>query len=141
MPGKSILETAKSWTVAYNDKNWEAGKEALAPDMLYEEIATQRRIKGAEEVLAAWKGWAKAYPDSKGSFDKETLSGNTVVLEVTWRGTHTGPLQLPGKELAPTGKKIEIRACQVVEVAGDKVQAVRQYFDMVTMLRQLGVQP
>ena len=87
MADKSILEVAKSQIIAYNDKNWVAAKEALATDMDYDEVATQRRIKGVEEVLSAWKGWAKAFPDSKGSFDKETVSGNTVVIEVTWRGT------------------------------------------------------
>jgi steroid delta-isomerase-like uncharacterized protein len=139
MAAKSILEVAKSQIIAYNDKNWGAAKEALAADMVYDEAATQRRIKGVEEVLSAWKGWAKAFPDSKASFDKETVSGNTAVIEVTWRGTHTGPLQLPGKDLAATGKKIEMRACQIIEVSGAKVQTVRQYFDMATMLRQLGV--
>ena len=139
MADKSILEVAKAQIIAYNDKNWGAAKEALAADIVYDEAGTQRRITGFEEVLAAWKGWAKALPDSKASFDKETVSGNTVVLELTWRGTQTGPLQLPGKDLAATGKKIELRACQVIEVSGAKVKAIRHYFDMATMLRQLGV--
>ena len=137
MTDKSILEVAKSQIIYYNEKNWAAAKDVLTPDVDYDEAATQRRIKGVEEILAAWKGWAKAFPDSKASFDKETVGGNTVVIELTWRGTHTGPLQLPGKDLAATGKKIELRACQVIEVSGAKVKAVRHYFDMATMLRQL----
>jgi steroid delta-isomerase-like uncharacterized protein len=141
MADKSILEVAKSQITAYNNKNWEAVKEALAADVVYDEAGTQRRVKGLEDVVSAWKGWAKALPDSKASFDKETVSGNTAVIEVTWRGTHSGPLQLPGKEIAATGKKIELRACQVIEVSGAKVQAIRHYFDMVTMLRQLGIMP
>ena len=139
MADKSILEVAKSQIIAYNDKNWGAVTEALAADVVYDEVGTQRRISGVEEVLSAWKGWANALPDSKGSFDQETVSGNTVIIEVTWRGTNTGPLQLPGKDLAATGKKIEMRACQVIEVSGAKVQAIRHYFDMTTLLRQLGV--
>ena len=139
MADKSILDVAKAQVIAYNDKNWEAAKQALTVDVVYDEVATQRRIKGVEEVLPAWKGWAKAFPDSRASFDKETVSGNTVILELTWRGRHTGPLQMPGKEYPPTGKTIEIRACQVVDVAGSRVQSVRQYFDMATMLKQLGV--
>ena len=59
MADKSILEVAKSQIIAYNDKNWEAAKDALAADMVYDEVATQRSIKGVEEVLSAWKGWAK----------------------------------------------------------------------------------
>ena len=35
-------------------------------------------------------------------------------------------------------REIEIRACQVIEVANDKVQAIRHYFDLMTMMQQLG---
>jgi len=61
-----------------------------------------------------------------------------VTLEITWRGTHTGPLQTPGGALPPSGRKMEIRACQVVEVADGRVNAIRHYFDMATLLQQLG---
>ena len=138
MADTSILDAAKAQVIAYNDKNWEAAKAVLTTDIAYDEVATNRKLKGIEEVLSSWKGWARAFPDSKGSFDKETVIGNTVILEVTWRGTHTGPMELPGKELAATGKKIEMRACQIIEVSGAKVQSVRQYFDIATMLRQIG---
>jgi steroid delta-isomerase-like uncharacterized protein len=139
MADKSILEVAKSQLIAFNDKNWGAAKEVLATDTVYDEIATQRRIQGVEEALSAWKGWAKAFPDAKGNIDKETVSGNTVVIELTWRAIHTGPLQLPGKDLAATGKKVELRACEVIEVSGGKVKTLRHYFDLSTLLRQLGV--
>jgi steroid delta-isomerase-like uncharacterized protein len=139
MADKSILEVAKSPIIAFNDKNWGAAKEGLAPDMVYDEVATQRRIKNVEEVLSVWKGWAKAFPDAKASFDKETVSGNTVVIEVTWRAKQMGPLQLLGKDLAATGKQIEVRACEVIEVLAGKVKTLRHYFDLATLLRQLGV--
>jgi hypothetical protein len=67
------------------------------------------------------------------------VSGNTVVVELTWRGTHTGPLQTPRGVIASTGKTINVRACQVIELSGDKTKAVRQYFDLGTLLQQLGV--
>jgi steroid delta-isomerase-like uncharacterized protein len=137
MADKSVLEVAKSQLIAFNDKNWDAAKEVLATDIVYDEVATQRRIQGVE--LSAWKGWARAFPDAKGNIDKETVSGNTVAIELTWRAMHTKPLQLPGKELAPTGKKIELRACQVIEVSGGKVKTLRHYFDLSTLQRQLGV--
>jgi steroid delta-isomerase-like uncharacterized protein len=139
MADKPILEVAKSQLIAFNDKNWGAAKEVLATDTVYDEVATQRRIQGVEEALSAWKGWAKAFPDAKGNIDKETVSGNTVVIEITWRAIQTGPLQLPGKDLAATGKKVELRACEVIEVSDGKVKTLRHYFDLSTLLRQLGV--
>ena len=139
MADKSILEVAKSQLIAFNDKNWDAAKQVLATDTVYDEVATQRRIQGVEEALSAWKGWAKAFPDAKGNIDKETVSGNTVAIELTWRAIHTGPLQLPGKDLAATGKQVELRACEVIDVSDGKVKTLRHYFDLSTLLRQLGV--
>jgi limonene-1,2-epoxide hydrolase len=43
-----------------------------------------------------------------------------------------------GREIPPTGKSIEVRACQVVKVAGDKIKSVRHYFDIGTLLKQIG---
>jgi predicted ester cyclase len=79
--------------------------------------------------------------DSRATFDSVQVAGNTIVLELTWRGTHRGPLQTPTGQIPATNKPIEIRACQVVEVKDGKVQLVRHYFDMATMLAQLGVGP
>jgi predicted ester cyclase len=62
-----------------------------------------------------------------------------VVLELTWNGTHKGPLPTPQGPIAPTGKRIEIRSCFVTEIAGDKAKLQRHYFDMATMLQQLGI--
>ena len=55
------------------------------------------------------------------------------------KGTHKGPLQTPSGAIAPTGKPIEVRACAIIELAGDRAKGQRHYFDMATMLRQLGV--
>ena len=67
-----------------------------------------------------------------------SVAGNTVTLELTWRGTHKGPLLTPTGALPPTGRTIEIRACQVVDVAEGKVVGIRHYFDMALLLEQLG---
>jgi steroid delta-isomerase-like uncharacterized protein len=138
-PVQSIVDSAKATIVGYNRKDWAAVRAAAAPGFVYEEFGTQRRLQGIDDVLAAWRGWATAIPDSKATVHSEYVSGNTVVFELTWRGTHTGPLQTPRGVIAPTGKTIDLPACQVVEIAGDKTKAVRHYFDMATLLQQLGV--
>ena len=137
---QALTEAAKALIIAYNDKNWEKAKAAITPDFIYDEVATGRRVEGADLTVAAWKGWAQAFPDSKGSFDRTHVAGNeTVVLELTWRGTHQGPLETPMGSIPATGKRIEIRAVAIVEVRGEKARTQRQFFDMATLLQQLGV--
>ena len=139
MPQKSTIDIAKEQILAYNEKDWDRVRAAASKDLVYDEVATKRTAKGVEDVLDVWKGWAAAIPDSKATFRSEMATGNTAILEVTWTGTHKGPLKMPDREIPATGKPIELRSCQVVEVAGDKVKSLRHYFDMATLLKQIGV--
>jgi len=136
---QTLIDTARAPILAYNEKNWDKAVASITPDFVYDEVATRRRIEGPDNALAVWKGWAQAFPDSKASFHSASVSGETVVIEVTWRGTHEGPLQTPAGAIPATGKRIEIRACNIFEIRGEKVRTQRQYFDMATMLEQLGV--
>ena len=111
----------------------------MTSDSVYDEVATSRTLRGVGEVIPVWQGWKEAMPDVKGTVTNACATGNTVVLEVTWRGTHSGPLQTPNGPIAATGKRIEVRACMAIEVAGDKAKAQRHYFDMGTLLQQIGV--
>ena len=135
---QSVVDIAKGQIVAYNQKDWTAVAAILDATCVYDEVATHRRVQGIDQVMTAWRGWATALPDSHASFDAVTSSGNTVTLELTWRGVQTGPLQTPAGTLPPSGRRMEIRACQVVEIADDKVKAIRHYFDLATLLQQLG---
>ena len=137
---QSLIDAAKASILAYNDKDWDAVSGVLASDIEYDEVATGRTLNGPADVMAAWKGWATAIPDSTATFAATHVSGNTVIFELTWRGAHTGPLQTPAGTIPATGKKIDIRALQIVEVAPNgKTRLVRHYFDMATMLAQLGI--
>jgi len=139
MTDQQLVDAAKAPILAYNDKNWEAVSRAIASDLAYDEIGTHRNLRGAADVIAAWKGWAAAFPDSKATFEAVHTSGSTVViLEVTWRGTQSGPLRTPSGDIPATGKKIEMRACQIVDVKDGKAQGIRQYLDLATMMAQLG---
>lgn len=142
MPSQAVLsvtDVAKGQILAFNEKNWERIRSSLAPGIVYEEIPTGVKVQGIDQVLPAWRMWANALPDAKARFLNEYVSGNTVVLELEWNGTHNGPLRTPKGEIAPTGKKVSLRACQIVETSDEKASAIRHYFDMATLLKQLGV--
>lgn len=138
VPPHQLIATAKAPTIAYNEKDWAALRAAVTPDFVYDEIPTQRKVQGVDQATTLFQGWAAAFPDSRATFHGAVAAGNTVVLEVTWAGTHQGPLETPAGRLAPTGKRIEIRACKVLELSGEQVRVERHYFDMTTLLRQIG---
>lgn len=133
-----VIETAKAAVIAYNEKNWDKARATLVEKGVYDEKATGRRLQGINQIIEAWQGWAKAFPDSKATFVAEYAAGDTAVLELVWKGVHTGPLQMPGGTIPPSNKAIEVPACQVVTVQGGKAQTVNHYFDLATLLRQIG---
>jgi len=134
---QALIDAAKAPLIGYNEKKWDKVKASVTAGFVYDEVATARKVEGADEAIALWQGWAKAFPDSKATFHGALASGNTVVLEVTWKGTHQGPLATPTGSMAATGKTINVRACVIAEITDGKARLQRQYFDMATLLQQL----
>ena len=134
----NVIETAKAATVAYNEKDWDRIQAVFVENGVYDEKATGRRIQGIGQILESWRGWAQAIPDSKATIVAEHASGDTATLEVVWSGTHTGPLQTPSGAIPPSNQRIEVPACLVLKVEGGRVATYTHYFDMLTLLRQIG---
>jgi hypothetical protein len=66
-------------------------------------------------------------------------AGNTVTIELTWEGTQSGPMRTPdGQELPPSNRRGTVKACQVIEVEDGRIQSTRHYFDLMTLLQQIG---
>jgi len=140
MTEQELISAAKAPTFAYLKKDWGAVRAACTLDFVYDEVATSRNVRGVEEVLKVWKGWSAAFPETAEPFVESHVAGNKVILELRWRGKNTGPLALPGgREVPPTGKSMDLRACQILEIADGKVKSMRQYFDMASLLNQLGI--
>ena len=140
LSSQALAAAAQALIEAYNAKDWERAKASITQDFVYDELATGRKLTGRDATIEAWKGWAEAFPDSRGEYRAVHVADQgTVVLEVTWKGTHRGPLQTPNGSIAPTGRTIEVPACGVGEIGDDTARVQRHYFDMATLLRQLGV--
>jgi hypothetical protein len=58
----SVIEIAKAATIAYNNKNWDNVKDVFAPDGVYDEKGTHRRIQGVEKIMMLGKGGALPFP-------------------------------------------------------------------------------
>jgi steroid delta-isomerase-like uncharacterized protein len=139
--GTDKIQLAKQGIDAYNEGDWERFKAPLSSDAVYEELATQRKVQGPDQIVEASKGWKEAFPDSKGTITKVTEGADTVVLEITWQGTHTGDLVSSMGTIRPSQKRVNLAAVQVVRFKGDKVAETRHFFDLMTLLAQIGAVP
>src|SRR5229473_7295429 len=136
-----IVKLARKQVEAFNSGDWEQMRAMLASDSRYDELGTERKIEGPEQIVELFKGWKTAFPDAVGTVTSAVASGNTAALEVTWKGTHTGPLETAEGTIPASGKHQETPAAIVFTFEGGKIKEDRQYFDLMTLLKQIGAQP
>jgi steroid delta-isomerase-like uncharacterized protein len=136
----AMIKIAREQLDAFNKSDWERLQAGLAADVRYHELATQRKVEGPEKVVELFKGWKTAFPDAAGNVTSAIGSGDMAALEVTWTGTHTGPLETSEGTIPASGKRQETPAAIVFKFEGDKIKENRQYFDLMTLLQQIGAQ-
>jgi len=131
-------EMLRKHLAAYAESDWDAYKADLAGDCVYEEIASGKRVSGIENYLEAIKRWKIAFPDLTATVKKVFESGDTIVAEVEWAGTHKGPLETPFGTLPATNKFGRVGAVLISKQKDGKIVETRHYFDQLTVLVQIG---
>jgi len=84
-----------------------------------------------------------AFPDVVHTVRSFVEQGDMFADEWTFAATHTGSFLLPnGDTLPPTGKPVEIRGMEVVQVGPDgKIVLNSLYYDNLAVAVQLGLVP
>ncbi|MGI9553336.1 MAG: ester cyclase [Thermodesulfobacteriota bacterium] len=139
MSDQELIDAANAPTYAFNENNWDKVRETLTKDFVYDEVCTNRVAEGVENVIELWKRWRAAFPDLHGSITNAFEGDGKVLKELTWRGTHTGPLPFPDADYPATGNSIFMRSCEVWVIAGGRGKSMVHYIDMMTLMQQLGL--
>jgi steroid delta-isomerase-like uncharacterized protein len=136
---QSAEDVARESIESYNAGDFDRLRSLLADDFYEEELATQRRLEGGDARVEAAQGWKQAFPDEHGTITGVYTSGNTEAIEITWEGTQSGSLATSdGQELPPSNKRMTVKSVEVIEIEDGKLKALRHYFDLMTILRQIG---
>ena len=123
-----------------NKHDWAGLASMFAADAVYLEPTGHHQ--GREAIRAFLEAGGKAFPDIRLETSLVIEEGDTVVAEWTVRGTNSGPLPMrDGTEIPATGKTLEYPGVTVGEVRNGKFVTMRDYFDNVTVMSQLGLMP
>ncbi|HEU5301263.1 MAG TPA: ester cyclase [Acidimicrobiia bacterium] len=133
-----VAAQARRIVELFNAADWDALSEALPNDTAMIEYGTQRSFQGSGDIVESLQAWKTAMPDVMGSVQGVIATSNQVVLELVWEGTHTGPLAAPGGEIPASGKHHKTPGVWIFDFDGDTLTESRQYFDMLTLLQQIG---
>jgi ketosteroid isomerase-like protein len=130
---------------AFNARDVDGGSKMVTPSTELLDAASGRTLVGPDGLREYWQGWFSAFSDGQVEVLNCVAADDdrgTVVTEFIGRGTQDGPLVgADGQQVPPTGRRAEVRFCQVATVRDGQITGLRLYYDMMTMLGQLGVLP
>lgn len=138
---QQAVQVARENIEAFNAGDWQRARATLAAGVVMDEVATNRLVEGADEAVELLRGWKQAFSDARGTVTNAFGTEDTAVLEVTYEGTHDGSLETPQGSIPPSGKTATVRGVMVVRVADGKIVEAREYFDLLTLLGQIGAAP
>ena len=133
---KSWLKTIREHIRQESTQDLDGLLEGMTKDCICAVNVSPRPCVGpkavADRYLKQWQG----FPDFKVRVRRVVAVGkNYVVTENEWRGTHRGPFF----GIPPTGRRARVNACVLWEFRGKKLRAEYVYYDLATVMRQLGV--
>lgn len=105
----------------------------VASDYVYRNMGTGHVIHGAEGIRVGWTFHLQAFPDYEVTITNISAFGDdAVVVEYTWRGTHTGEVEVGGRIDAPTGRRVEQQRCSLAKVRDGRWVEEREYYNTLS---------
>ena len=109
----------------------------FAEDAVYTQMVPSQSFNGRAAIAGMLQLFYKeAFSDARGELRNVATDTEKDIgfIEFTFRGRHTGAfLGIPA-----TGRLVEVPMLGAYEIGGGKIQRARLYYDMATLMRQLG---
>jgi len=138
MTTETNIERTKEFIHAFNTNDWDLLEGTLSPQLQYFEVATKTTADSSTTFIELCRGWKSIMADCTGEVKDAHSCGDTVVLEITWSGTQTGPMQTAMGEHPPSGKFQTIQGVQILTVKENQITRIKNHFDLLSMLAQFG---
>ncbi len=110
-----------------------------AEDALFEVVVLGGAVtRGRDELRAYAAAVYAAFPDFASTPTCGFVAGDRAVVEWVLTGTYTGQF---GTLPPGTGQQVEVRVASVLELEGGLIRHDAEYWDLATLLSQLGLLP
>lgn len=136
--GTPALDVATGYFAALGRRDLAAAVEFLDPEVV-EEISGVGIFRGPREVREFFEGLIAAVPDLEVLVDRTTAQDDRVAVQWRFQGNFTGGPLFNGVQ--PTGGRLELRGCDVLDVANGRIVRNMAYQDGIELARGLGMMP
>ena len=118
---------------AFNDRNRDTLRELLSEDVV--EHGIDEELHGPEEVIDFLDAHFEIFPDYSGSAEAIVAEDDTVAVQYTVEGTHTGEYQ----DVEPTGHTVEWTGMAMYRIEDGRIAEIWIEEDRLGLLQQLEV--
>lgn len=136
-PAPAVSMTIDALVSAWNSHDPATLAACYTPDATFEDVPLGSPVSGQSALLSLFAGLFRAFPDLVMTPGKRVEQGECLIWEWIITGTHRGEFN----GVPPTGKSVQLRGASVCVIRNGKVSENREYWDLLTVLRQLGVAP
>jgi steroid delta-isomerase-like uncharacterized protein len=132
-----IVDIPRALVDGFNSRDFSKTLSVLSDDVEWLDIPSQSLYRGKEGYRQFDETWLKAFPDGKAEIINVITQGDRVVVEYVGRGTHMGPLTGPMGVLRPTGRRVQLPMCDVMQIQDGKVIRGHTYYNAASVFQQL----
>lgn len=133
-------ELAERAFETYNSGDVDAFMEFYADDAVVSYPGFPE-LRGRDAIRRNWADQRVAFPDGHITSEVLVVEGDSVADEFTYSGTSTGPIAMPdGSTLPATGRHVEMRGMQLLQMRDGKVVRHDLFLDSAVMRAQMGVE-
>lgn len=125
--------TVRGYFDALNARDYARAAGAIAEHCRWQSMASEHVFRGPAAVVAGLREFVAAFPDWRVDLERITVAGPVVVVEWDTSGTFRNAFR--GRE--PNGKLFRRRGCGIADVDRGLIVRYRDYYDRLTLLKQL----
>jgi steroid delta-isomerase-like uncharacterized protein len=131
--GRPHRDLAQKWVDAWNSHDANAVAALFTRDALYEDVTFGIVNHGPDEIRAFAQSFFTTVPDLQITLVDSSVKNGRGTIEWVFSGTDEGVWR--------TGKTFAVRGVTVFEIRGRRISRNSDYFDLATVLRQIGLLP
>ncbi len=129
-PGAALAE---KWIAAWNSHDPDKFVPLFTDDIFYEDVTFGEVSHNSAELRKFYLSEIDGVPDLMLALDHVSIHDGHGTIEWTFSGTDKGVYK--------TGKKFSVRGVSVIEMRGGKISRNLDFYDVATVMRQVGVLP
>ena len=135
-------DPVKQQLIEQEAAGWSSGNldqllSVFSDDVTYEDIPLGLVFHGKDELRAFAKEFFNGFPDLKAAIVTTVVNGDRGASEWTFAGTQTGDMP----NMPASNKRMDLRGMSTYEFESGKIKRKIDYWDVGTMMRQLGFAP